>query len=133
MERFFDLALIGDRTPQHPAGFVGQITANSFMKREFGSKLVEKFLPKWDLTHVIDTGIGIPTDELPSIFEPFRQLEGARTRQFSGTGLGLHIVKRLLELLGGKIAVESEVGRGSIFHVWVPMGKSTQTEMRTVA
>ncbi|HEV8715809.1 MAG TPA: ATP-binding protein [Candidatus Binatia bacterium] len=82
---------------------------------------------------VIDTGVGISADELPIIFEPFRQLESTRTRQFSGTGLGLHIVKRLLELLGGRIAVESEVGRGSIFRVWVPMSRSTPTEMRTVA
>lgn len=55
MERFFDLAIKGDGTPQQPAGFVGQITANSFMKREFGKKLIEEYLPRWDLTHVIDT------------------------------------------------------------------------------
>src|SRR5262249_32455539 len=82
---------------------------------------------------VLDSGVGIPADELPNIFEPFHQLEGARARQFAGTGLGLHIVKRLLELLGGAIAVESEVGRGSVFHVRVPMGRATATEMRTVA
>ncbi len=55
MERFFDLAVKGDGTPQQPAGFVGQITANSFMKREFGKKLIEEYLPRWDLTHVLDT------------------------------------------------------------------------------
>ena len=56
MERFFDLALKGDGTLQQPAGFVGQITANSFMKRGFGKKVIRGFIPKWDLTHVIDTG-----------------------------------------------------------------------------
>jgi hypothetical protein len=56
MERFFDLAVQGDGTPQQSAGFVGQITSNSFMKREFGKKLVEECLRHWDLTHVIDTG-----------------------------------------------------------------------------
>lgn len=55
MERFFDLAVKGDGTPQQPAGFVGQITSNSFMKREFGKKLIEEYFPRWDLTHVLDT------------------------------------------------------------------------------
>ncbi|HEY0793186.1 MAG TPA: BREX-2 system adenine-specific DNA-methyltransferase PglX, partial [Chthoniobacterales bacterium] len=55
MERFFDLALKCGGNAQHPAGFVGQITSNSFMKREFGKKLIEEFLPREDLTHVLDT------------------------------------------------------------------------------
>jgi hypothetical protein len=55
MERFFDLAVKGNGMSQQAAGFVGKITANSFMKRELGKKLVESFLPKCDLTHVIDT------------------------------------------------------------------------------
>ena len=68
MERFFDLAVTGDGTPQHPAGFVGQITANSFMKREFGKKLIEEFLPRWDLTHVLDTaGAYIPGHGTPTV------------------------------------------------------------------
>ena len=74
---------------------------------------------------VTDTGIGIPPESLTLIFEPFRQVENADTRAYSGSGLGLFIVQRLLALLGGRIAVESEVERGSTFHVWLPVGCGT--------
>ena len=68
MERFFDLAAKGDGTPQQPAGFTGQITANSFMKRVFGKKLIEAYLPRWDLTHVLDTsGAYIPGHGTPTV------------------------------------------------------------------
>lgn len=67
-ERLFELALSGDGTAKHPGGYVGQITANSFMKREFGSKLIEQVLPQLDLTHVIDTaGAYIPGHGTPTV------------------------------------------------------------------
>jgi PAS domain S-box-containing protein len=69
---------------------------------------------------VQDTGIGIPQEALGLIFEPFRQLENAVTLQSVGTGLGLHIAKQLLGMLDGRITVESEVGRGTTFCVWLP-------------
>jgi len=69
---------------------------------------------------VTDSGIGIPTDAIESIFEPFRQVDSSATRCHSGVGLGLHIVRRLLDLMGGSIHVSSEVGVGSTFRIELP-------------
>lgn len=67
-ERFFDLTEHGDGTERRPAGYMGQITGNSFMKREFGKKLVENFIPRWDITHIIDTsGAYLPGHGTPTV------------------------------------------------------------------
>jgi CheY-like chemotaxis protein len=69
---------------------------------------------------VQDTGIGIPKDQLDSIFWAFQQVSGQSTRKFGGTGLGLTISKRLTEMMGGTITVSSELGKGSMFRIVFP-------------
>jgi signal transduction histidine kinase len=70
---------------------------------------------------VSDTGIGIPQDELENVFAEFRQVDATVTRQFGGTGLGLSITKKFVEMHGGRIWVESEVGKGCTFFFAVPL------------
>ena len=70
-----------------------------------------------------DTGIGMSTTDLERIFQPFVQVDNSRTRRFGGTGLGLSISRTLLELMGGRLSVRSELGRGSVFRCLVPLSR----------
>jgi len=70
---------------------------------------------------VIDTGIGIPAEQLVTVFKKFQQVDSTRSRKYEGTGLGLSIAKQLVELMGGDIAVNSHVGQGSEFEVQITL------------
>ena len=75
------------------------------------------------LFSVSDTGVGIPDSELGTLFEAFTQVSQGYTRTHQGAGLGLAICKRLVDLMGGNMAIESEEGRGTVLYVSIPFGK----------
>ncbi len=127
------LALTSELDPDLPEFIIGDISRlqqilvnlinNSIKFTEKGS--VHMCLSRRDKKHwllgISDTGIGIPEDELPNIFEAFRQVDSTATRKYGGFGLGLSIVKQLSELMDGDVMVNSELGSGSNFIVTLPL------------
>jgi len=94
----------------------GEISVQVFMEKEMSDEVIVKFAIK-------DTGIGIPEEKLDMLFESFTQADSSTTRKFGGTGLGLTISKKLCEIMGGEIGVNSEVGKGSEFWFTVSLKK----------
>ena len=82
------------------------------------------------LVSVTDTGLGIPADEIEHVFERFRRVRSGAAQSIPGTGLGLTIVKQIVEMHGGKIWVESAVGHGSAFHFTVPLAAEHATPLQ---
>ena len=125
--------LIGD--PGRLRQIIVNLVGNAIKFTETGEILIQCEVESKDeesiLLHfaVSDTGIGIPEDKLDTIFESFRQVDGSITRKFGGTGLGLSISKQLTEIMGGRIWVESELGKGSTFHFTARFG--LQVEKKT--
>lgn len=108
------------------------LVVNAFKFTDQGSVLIDVYRHNGGLEFcVADTGIGMAPELVPTIFEPFRQADSFRTRRRGGFGLGLYIVRRLLDMMGGTISVDSELGRGSIFRVWVPNQPQPGTDVRS--
>jgi signal transduction histidine kinase len=114
--------LIGDSARLHQ--ILVNLVTNAIKFTDQGEVRVRLFhMPdfrKWGI-EVTDTGRGIPRSELPHIFETFRQVESAATRTQGGFGLGLAIVKQLVSLMNGEIKAASELEKGTIFTVTLPL------------
>lgn len=123
--------------PMRLRQILGNLISNAIKFTEQGSVKVE-LRPVAEIGNnhweyelkVQDSGVGIPSDKLETIFDKFTQADGSITRRFGGTGLGLTITRRLVEIFGGRIWVESELGKGSSFFVRLPF--EVAPKMKTV-
>ncbi len=116
--------------PRRLHQIVGQLLSNAVKFTEHG-KITVNVSPCPDNTsfciEVTDTGIGVPEGEFEHIFEEFRQVDGSSTRQYGGTGLGLALASRTVQLMGGKITVSSIVNQGSTFSLVLPFKMSDKS------
>ncbi|WP_316793589.1 response regulator [Pedobacter frigoris] len=110
------------------------LTSNAIKFTERGGIVISAAKLKEDLNHVLvefrikDTGIGIPSEKIEKIFDVFEQGTNSMSRKFGGTGVGLSIVKQLVTLQGGKISVDSILGKGSEFYFSMPFSKQNLSE-----
>jgi two-component system phosphate regulon sensor histidine kinase PhoR len=119
--RMEDAQVLGDRV-QIEQALVNLLDNAVKFNRPSGEVLVEVTRPangKISIS-ITDTGIGIPHDDLPRIFERFYRVDKARSREVGGTGLGLSIVKHIVERLNGTVTVDSQLGKGSTFTLLLP-------------
>ncbi len=117
-----DLPLVSS-DPNHLRRVLDNLFSNAFKFTPAGGRVTVRL---WrDSPNVVlkvtDTGVGIPRDKLDHVFERFYQVDGSMTRRYGGVGLGLALVKEIVEAHGGHVAVESEVGQGSTFTVILPV------------
>ncbi len=127
--------LIGD--PYRIGQILTNLTSNAVKFTEEGSIIVRSYIKEseddkvWIQFEVEDTGIGIKSDRLKFLFNPFTQEDGSTTRKYGGTGLGLSICQQLTHLMGGSIDAESTVGKGSLFKCLLPLGYDASAKLYT--
>lgn len=112
-------------------GIITNLIGNAFKFTKEGGIELGNYLEDGSLVfYVRDTGIGIPAEKLESIFGRFVQADGNNTREYEGSGLGLSIVKGYLEMLNGKVWVESELGKGSTFYFSIPYQPASEVKIK---
>jgi PAS domain S-box-containing protein len=127
-----DLTISWDYSPELPAiktdgeklkQILWNLISNAIKFTEKGNVSISAdYLPETNRVRfkVADTGIGIPKEALGTVFDKFHQVDSSATRLYEGVGLGLYIVKKFADMLGGEITVESETGKGSVFTLLIP-------------
>jgi PAS domain S-box-containing protein len=125
--------VIGDHTKIRQV--IVNLVSNALKFTKKGSVIIDiNYYYGTALIKVSDTGIGIPKEKLKNIFSPFEQADASHSREYGGTGLGLTITKKLTEIMGGKVSVESQPGKGSTFSVTIPIlptaAGAPESEMR---